>query len=89
MLATLNLKFDVEYIVDSSPMKWGRYSTVSHLKIVNPEQAYANIPELIIIMAPAFSMEIANQIKSHSKDIKYILAVKDDKVLELSGNDVR
>ena len=83
MLATLKLQFEVNYIIDSSPIKWDRYSTVSHLKIVQPEYAYEDKPDLIIIMAPAFSIEIAEQIKTHCKEVKYILAVKDDMVLRL------
>ena len=74
---------EVNYIIDSSPIKWDRYSTVSHLKIVQPEYAYEDKPDLIIIMAPAFSIEIAEQIKTHCKEVKYILAVKDDMVLRL------
>lgn len=83
MLATLNMDFSIDYIIDSSPMKWDRYSTVSHLKIVKPEKAYTDNPDLVIIMAPAFSQEIADQIRQHSEDIKYVLAIKDDKVLIL------
>lgn len=83
LLATLNLDFGINYIIDSSPIKWDRYSTVSHLKIVKPEQAFAEKPDLIIIMAPAFSQEIAGHIRERCKEIKYVLAIKDDKVLEL------
>lgn len=83
LLATLNLGFDINYIIDSSPIKWDRYSTVSHLKIVKPEQAFADRPDLVIVMAPAFSREIADQIRTRCEEIKYVLAIKDDKVLEL------
>jgi len=34
-------------------------------------------------MAPAFSKEIAKQIRDNVPDMKYILAVKDDEVLVL------
>jgi len=83
MMATLDLKFKPKYIVDSSPLKWNAYSTVSHLEIVDPQRAYADKPDLIIIMAPAFSKEIAKQIRNNVPDMKYILAVKDDEVLVL------
>lgn len=83
MLATLKLQFDVQYIIDSSPIKWNSYSTVSHLEIVNPQKAYEDGPDLFIIMAPAFSEEIAKQIRSKYSKVKYILAVKNDEVLSL------
>jgi SAM-dependent methyltransferase len=83
MMATLELQFKPQYIVDSSPLKWNAYSTVSHLEIVDPQRAYADKPDLIIIMAPAFSKEIAKQIRDNVPDMKYILAVKDDEVLVL------
>ena len=83
MMATLDLHFKLQYIVDSSPIKWNAYSTVSHLKIVDPKYAYTDKPDLIIIMAPAFSEEIAKQIRDNVPDMKYILAIKDDEVLVL------
>ena len=85
MMATLELEFKPKYIIDSSPLKWNAYSTVSHLAIVDPQRAYADKPDLIIIMAPAFSEEIAKQILDNVPDMKYILAVKDDEVLVLQG----
>ena len=83
MMATLEFEFKPAYIIDSSPLKWNAYSTVSHLAIVDPQKAYADKPDLIIIMAPAFSEEIAKQIRDNVPDMKYILAVKDDEVLVL------
>ena len=83
MMATLNLQFKPQYIIDSSPIKWNAYSTVSHLEIVEPKRAYSDNLDLIIIMAPAFSQEIAKQIREHIHDMKYILAIKDDEVFVL------
>lgn len=83
MMATLELRFKPCFIIDSSPLKWNAYSTVSHLAIVDPQRAYVDKPDLIIIMAPAFSEEIAKQIRDNVPDMKYILAVKDDEVLVL------
>lgn len=83
MMATLELEFKPAYIIDSSPLKWNAFSTVSHLPIVDPQRAYKDKLDLIIIMAPAFSEEIAKQIRDNVPDMKYILAVKDDRVLVL------
>ena len=83
MMATLDLQFKPQYIIDSSPIKWNAYSTVSHLEIVEPKRAYSDRLDLIIIMAPAFSQEIAKQIRENIHAMKYILAIKDDEVLVL------
>ena len=82
LLATLNLKFDLSYIIDSSPIKWDKYSPVSHLRIVSPEHFYNDEnEENVLIMAPAFSYEIFNNIKANKKTFNQIIAVKDDDII--------
>lgn len=81
LLATLKRNFDIKFIIDSSPIKTGCYSPVSHIQIKLPDVITIDTPELIIIMAPAFSNEIAYQIRSLTNKVKYILAIKDDKIL--------
>ena len=82
LLATLGLEFDLSYIVDSSPFKWNKYSPVSHLKIVSPESFYNDEKEEdVLIMAPAFSYEIYNNIKANKRSINNVIAVKDDDII--------
>ena len=81
LLATLKREFDINYIIDSSPKKTDCYSPVSHIQIKLPDIITSDAPELIIIMAPAFSNEITKQIHSLTNKVKYILAIKDDKIL--------
>lgn len=81
LLATLKREFDINYIIDSSPKKTDCYSPVSHIQIKLPDIITSDAPELIIIMAPAFSNEITKQIRSLTNKVKYILAIKDDKIL--------
>lgn len=83
MLATLQLEFSICYVVDSSPLKQGFYTPVSHLEIKAPNAIVDTSPDLIIVMAPAFSEEIANQVRKISKSVNHILAIKDDKVMEM------
>ena len=81
LLATLKIDFSIKYIIDSSPIKTGCYSPVSHFQIKLPDIIIKDPPELIIIMAPAFSKEITEQIRLLTDSVKYILAIKDDKIL--------
>ena len=81
MLATLRFDFDVKYIIDSSPIKWDKYSPVSHLKIVSPDYFYKDDIQDVLIMAPAFSYEICKQIKENKIGVNNIIAVKDDDIL--------
>lgn len=85
MLATLKLKANIQYIVDSATFKQGSYSPVSHHKIVSPDVLFNDNIDMVIIMAPAFSDEIAMKIMEKAPSIKHILAVKDDKVLVKKG----
>ena len=82
LLATLNFDFELSYIIDSSPIKWDKYSPVSHLKIVSPDYFYNDETENnVLIMAPAFSYEIYNNIKENKKNLNHVIAVKDDDIL--------
>lgn len=82
LLATLNLNFDLSYIIDSSSMKWDKYSPVSHLKILSPNFFYNDEnEESVLIMAPAFSHEIFNNIRMKKKSINNVIAVKDDDII--------
>ena len=82
LLATLNLDFELSYIIDSSPIKWDKYSPVSHLRIVSPEYFYNDITEQnVLIMAPAFSYEIYNNIKVNKMNANHVIAVKDDDII--------
>ena len=82
LLATLNLNFGLSYIIDSSSMKWDKYSPVSHLKIVSPDYFYNDDKEEnVLIMAPAFSHEIFNDIKANKKSVNSVIAVKDDNII--------
>lgn len=82
LLSTLNLVKDAEYIVDSAPHKWNKYSPVSGLLIRKPEDFYQDDVELVIIMAPTFAREISNNIVKNC-NIKNILAIRDADVVNM------
>lgn len=62
--ATTKIEDKIEYIIDSAPFKQGRYAPTSHIKIVSPDYSRKNPVDCIIIVAPGYTDEIANIIKT-------------------------
>jgi hypothetical protein len=51
----------VEYIVDKSPLKQGRYSPGAHIPVVAPERLLADQPDYVVLLAWNFRTEILEQ----------------------------
>lgn len=64
LVATTNLKNGASYIIDSAPFKQGKYAPASHLPIVKPDFYYESPVDVIIVVAPGYTDEIANTIKT-------------------------
>lgn len=58
LASTSKLGGKIEYIIDSSDFKQGKYSPASHLKIVKPDYWFDNKTNVIIIIAPGYTDEI-------------------------------
>ena len=63
LASTADLGKKVSYIIDSAPFKQGRYAPASHIPIVSPGEAQENPADIIIIMAPGYTKEIAGVIR--------------------------
>lgn len=56
----------IDYIVDDSPIKQGKFTPCSNVKIVSPKTLYTDERKLVIlILAWNFSDEITNNIYTH------------------------
>ena len=51
----------VEYIVDKSPLKQGRYSPGAHIPVVAPERLLEDQPDYVVLLAWNFRSEILEQ----------------------------
>lgn len=60
--ATAQLTEKIEYIIDSAPFKQGKYAPASHVPIVSPKYYFEHKVDVIIIIAPGYTNEIANKI---------------------------
>ena len=85
LAATTCLGQTARYIIDSAPFKQGRYAPASHLPIVSPEQALADPPDAILIAAPGYTEEIADEIRRRFPASVRILALRSDHLEELAG----
>ncbi|MBI4575132.1 MAG: class I SAM-dependent methyltransferase [Planctomycetes bacterium] len=52
---------EVEYIVDRSPLKQGRYTPGTHIPIVAPERLLADRPDYVVLFAWNFADEVMAQ----------------------------
>ena len=62
--STTVLKDCIKYIIDSSPLKQGRFAPASHLRIVPPQEYLRDPVDVIIIAAPGYAKEIEQSIRT-------------------------
>jgi SAM-dependent methyltransferase len=63
MMAVADLK-KVKLLVDSDPHKVGLFTPVSHLRVQPPQELAAQGIGAVIVMAPAYELEIARKLRS-------------------------
>lgn len=63
LAATQDLGDAVSYIIDSAPFKQGKFAPASHLPIVAPDHFFEEPVDVILIVAPGYSREIAGIIR--------------------------
>lgn len=73
----------VSYIIDSAPFKQGRFSPASHLPIVAPDHFLEHPVDVIMIVAPGYSDEIANVIRTRFGADVRILTLRSERIEEL------
>lgn len=52
----------IDYIVDDSPLKIGRYTPGTHIPIYSPERLYKDKPDYVIILAWNFAEPIMKKL---------------------------
>lgn len=70
LIPSLGLSNKISYIIDSAPFKQGKYAPASHVPIVDRKHYFDEPVASILIVAPGYTDEIANIIKTElSADI--------------------
>lgn len=73
LAATTPLRDQACYVIDSAPFKQGRFAPSSHLPIVPPEYFFDHPVDVIMIVAPGYSDEIAGVIRTRfGNDVKVL-----------------
>lgn len=76
LASTTGLGKGAQYIIDSAPFKQGLYAPASHLPIVAPEWFLDHPVDVILIIAPGYTDEIAGNIREKFGAEVEILAIK-------------
>ena len=80
LAATTALKDHARYMIDSAPFKQGRFAPASHLPIVAPDHWHEEPVDVILIVAPGYTQEIADSIRERFGDKVKIMAMRSDNV---------
>ncbi len=83
LAATTCLGQKAEYIIDSAPFKQGRFAPASHLPIVSPEDAEKHPVDVILIVAPGYTEEIASVIRTRFGTSVQILTLRSDRLEDM------
>ena len=80
LAATTCLGEAASYIMDSAPFKQGRFAPASHLPIVAPEYFCDHPVDVILIVAPGYTEEIAKIIRSRFSETAKIMTMRSDRL---------
>lgn len=83
LAATTPLGRQASYIIDSAPFKQGRFAPSSHLAIVPPEHFFEEPVDVILIVAPGYSDEIAGVIRNRFGTDVRVLTLRTAKIEQL------
>lgn len=80
LLSTFHMEEYTSYIIDSAPFKQGRFAPSSHIPIVAPEHFQEEPVDVILIVAPGYSDEIAGIIRERFGAQVEALTLKTDRI---------
>jgi len=83
LAATTPIRDHAKYIIDSAPFKQGRFAPSSHLPIVPPEHFFEEPVDVIMIVAPGYSDEIAGVIRKRFGSEVQVLTLRTANIEEL------
>ncbi len=86
VIAMTKLQDSVAYVVDSANFKQGKYTPATHLLIKPPSSLNEDGVKAVVIMAAAYSDEIARTLKSSFSSIEHVAILREDS-LEVLNND--
>lgn len=76
VIAMTGIKDKIHYVVDSAPFKQNKLTPATHVPIVSPDQFYQDGLQGLIIMAAAYSDEVAKLVQRHAKPVPEIAILR-------------
>lgn len=80
LAATTCLGEKAAYIIDSAPFKQGKFAPASHLPIISPDEFEKRPADVILIVAPGYTEEIAGVIRKRFGAHIRILTLRSERI---------
>lgn len=71
---------DLEYIVDESPLRYGRFTPGTHIPVISPKKADFKKVDYVVILAWNYEKEIREKLKKY-RHLKFIVPLPKVKVI--------
>ena len=75
----------VSHVVDSATFKQGKYTPATRLLIKSPATLLHDRPKAVVVMAAAYSDEVAQMIKRDYPQIEHVAILREDKLEIIKG----
>lgn len=83
VISIARLRGKVAHVVDSAPFKQNRYTPGSDLLVKAPESLLEDEPQALVIMAAAYSDEVARTVAAHYPRIEHVAILREDRLEEI------
>jgi len=85
VMSLANLKNMVAHVVDSASFKQNKYTPGTHLLIKSPTSLLLDRPKAIVIMAAAYSEEVAKTIEREYPHIEHVAILREEQLEVVKG----
>jgi SAM-dependent methyltransferase len=88
VISLSNLADKIKYVVDSAEFKQGKYTPATHVPIVSPERLNSDPVNAVIVMAAAYSDEVARTIRRKYDRNLSVAILRDSGLEEISSPEM-
>ena len=85
VISLAKLQVMVSHVVDSAPFKQGKYTPATRLLIKSPVTMLHDKPKAVVVMAAAYSDEVAQTIRRDYPLIEHIAILREDHLENVKG----
>lgn len=85
VMSLAKLQTMVAHVVDSAPFKQNKYTPGTHLLIKSPNSLLIDRPKAVVIMAAAYSDEVAQVIEREYSHIEHVAILREDQLEVVKG----